>query len=81
MGVHKNPLYVVTNSGKDIEQASGLADLIIKKLGLGPVIDTLENILAWLWDQVKDYPTFVMVKGVIDSIVDSIQSLMSLVKA
>ncbi|MFZ4714330.1 MAG: hypothetical protein ACOYL6_11475 [Bacteriovoracaceae bacterium] len=62
----KNPLYVVTNKGKDVEQASNLIDGIIKKLNLAPVIEILKVFLKMLSENVKSYAMFVEVKKVFD---------------
>ena len=37
----KNPLYVVTNEGKDVETAESLWDAMVKKFNLQPAIDLL----------------------------------------
>jgi len=64
---NKNPLYVV--KGKDIEEASGLFDLVVKKLNLQPVIDVFNSLLKMLLEQVKSYPTFVAIKELIDELI------------
>jgi hypothetical protein len=64
---NKNPLYVV--KGKDIEEASGLFDLVVKKLNLQPVMDVFNSLLKMLLEQVKSYPTFVAIKELIDELI------------
>lgn len=51
---NKNPLYVV--KGKDVEEASGLVDMLVKKLSLQPLIDFLKLVFQMLLDQVDSYP-------------------------
>ena len=74
-----NPLYVVTNKGKDIEEAEGQIDAWIKKLGLEPVIEFLEMILVMISEQVKNYSLFIMMKEYVDLIVGKLEELMKLV--
>lgn len=40
---NKNPLYVV--KGKEVQEAFGIFDLVVKKFNLEPVIRVLESIL------------------------------------
>ena len=45
----KNPLYVVTNQGQDVETAAGALDALLKKTGLAPFVDPLLKLLQdWL---------------------------------
>jgi hypothetical protein len=60
----KNPLYVV--KGQNVEQAKNFFDMLIKKLELQPVINFLQSMITMLLEQVKSYPTFVLVKNMID---------------
>ncbi|MFP5492635.1 MAG: hypothetical protein ACLGG0_14115 [Bacteriovoracia bacterium] len=60
----KNPLYVV--KGQNVEQAKNFFDMLIKKLELEPVINFLQSMITMLMEQVKSYPTFVLVKNMID---------------
>lgn len=54
----KNPLYVV--KGDQVEEASGLLDLVIKKLNLQPLMDLLQpffqQLFKMLLEQVDSYP-------------------------
>jgi hypothetical protein len=67
---NKNPLYVV--KGKTVLEASGMLDLIVKKLNLAPVIELLSKIFNMLLEQVKDYPTLVVIKKLIDTLLEKI---------
>lgn len=71
----KNPLYVVTNNGKDVEEAENLFDALVKKLGLEPVITILESLLQELINQVSSYGAFVAVKAFIDQFVEALEKL------
>jgi hypothetical protein len=61
---NKNPLYVV--KGKNVEEAQGLFDLLIKKLDLEPLIKFITQMLQILLEQVKTYPAFIAIKSLID---------------
>lgn len=71
-----NPLYVVRNNGVDVEAASSIIDLILKKTGLDQMIPILENIMAILLSQVNSYPMFMEVKKVFDAIFEKAIELM-----
>ncbi len=75
----KNPLYVVTNDGKDVEAASSLLDALIKKLSLGPVLDFLNLIFQMIIDQVGGVVAMDLIKGIIDEFVDSIEKVLKMV--
>lgn len=70
----KNPLYVVTEKGNTVEEASSIIDLLVKKLNLGPALDVLNQIFQILLEAVEDYPTFIKVKEFIDMVVGRLQS-------
>lgn len=76
MSDKKNPLYVVTNNGVDVEAASGIIDLILKKTGLDQMIPILENVMAILLSQVSSYPMFMEVKKIFDAIFEKVIELM-----
>lgn len=67
-----NPLYVVRNNGVDVEQASGLIDLLLKKAGIDKIMPILENIFAILLSQVQSYAMFMEVKKIMDSITEKV---------
>ncbi len=72
----KNPLYVVTNNGAQVEQAKDLLDLLIKKFNLAPVIEILKVFLKMLSENVKSYAMFVEVKNLIDKYLAMIMPLL-----
>ncbi len=61
---NKNPLYVV--KGQNVEEAKSFFDMLLKKFDLEPVFNFLQQMLTMLLEQVKSYPTFVIVKTMID---------------
>jgi hypothetical protein len=63
----KNPLYVV--KGKEVEEASSLIDLVIKKFNLAPTINILKNIFYLLLEQVENFAMFQVVKSIIDQMI------------
>lgn len=62
----KNPLYVVTNKGKTVEEATNFWDAVVKKWGLGPVIEVLSKLLEFLLGQVQNYAMFRAVQEFLD---------------
>lgn len=64
----KNPLYVV--KGKNVEMASGIFDMVIKKLGLGPVIEVLQKLMAELFKNIQSYSMFLAVKKMADELIE-----------
>lgn len=69
----KNPLYVV--KGKTVVEAKGVIDLFLKKFNLEPAMEIFVKFLNFLMSQVKDYPTFLAIKKVVDDIVDQMSKL------
>ncbi len=67
-----NPLYVVRKNGVDVEEASGLIDLLLKKTGIDKVLPILENIFAILLSQVQSYAMFIEVKKFTDAIMEKV---------
>ena len=70
---NKNPLYVV--KGKEVQEASSIFDLVVKKLNLEPVINILRNIFHLLLEQVENFAMFKAVKEFMDQVVQKIQDL------
>ncbi len=70
----KNPLFVVTNKGKDVEEAQGLFDAWIKRLGLTEAVETLKQILQTLLAQVQSYAMFLAVKELLDKLVATLET-------
>lgn len=70
----KNPLYVV--KGKTVEEARGVFDLVLKKFNLEPLFELLGKLISFLLEQVKDYPTFVAIKKVVDEVMEKVSLLL-----
>ncbi|CBW26411.1 hypothetical protein BMS_1558 [Halobacteriovorax marinus SJ] len=76
MSKSKNPLYHVSNDGKDVESVSGVVELMIKKLGLDPMVEFLVSLLEMMQEQVKSYAMFVAIKELIDELLEKIFKVM-----
>lgn len=75
MAKKANPLYAVTNKGKDVEEVSHYLELLITKLGLAPVIDFFDSLLNFLLEQITSYAAFVAMKEFLDQLVEKIDAL------
>lgn len=64
---NKNPLYVV--KGKEVQEAKGLLDLVVKKMSLEPVIEFIQSMLKMILENIKTYPTFLAMKNLLDELV------------
>jgi len=51
----KNPLYVVTNEGKDVETAESIWDAVVKKFNLQPLIDLFMVLAELIANQINSY--------------------------
>lgn len=63
----KNPLYVV--KGKEVEEASSVLDLVIKKLNLEPALNIMKNIFYLLLEQIENFAMYKAVKNFIDELI------------
>lgn len=70
---NKNPLYVV--KGKDVQEASSLMDLVIKKFNLEPAINILRNIFYLLLEQVENFAWFQAVTKFYNDMLQKIRDL------
>ncbi|MDC1174952.1 hypothetical protein OAT67_06140 [Bacteriovoracaceae bacterium] len=75
----KNPLFVVTNNGQDVEEATNMLDALIKRLGLEPAIEIFEQILEFLLSQVKSYAAFEQAKKYVDDLVDLLEKILKMI--
>ena len=75
---NSNPLYVVTNKGRDIEVASGLWDVFVKKFHLTPFIEAFEAIFQELLEMVKSYPMLVSAQQMFAEFVSKVEELVAL---
>jgi hypothetical protein len=70
---NKNPLYVV--KGKEVQEASSMLDLLIKKFNLEPLVTVLKNIFNLLLEQVENYAMFLVIKNFLDEILQKLIDL------
>lgn len=75
----KNPIYVVTNKGKDIEEASSLFDMLIKKVGLTEVVEFFKELLLSFAKSVNNYALFKVFKALVDNFVQSLEKAVKFV--
>ncbi len=73
----KNPLYVVTNQGKDVQEASGLFDMIVKKLGLEGVVELLDGLISSMLEMVTSYAMFVTIKSFLDHFIHQVELILA----
>jgi hypothetical protein len=71
-----NPLYVVRNNGVDVEAASSIIDLLLKKTGIDQLIPIMENIMSILLSQVNSYPMFMEIKKILDALFEKAIEIM-----
>lgn len=74
-----NPLFVVTNNGQDVEEAQGFVDALVKKFGLGPIIEFMNTIIQMIMEQVGGMVALELVRGVMDEFIDALERLLKLV--
>ena len=70
---NKNPLYVV--KGKEVQEASSLLDLVIKRFNLEPAINILRNIFYLLLEQVDNFAWFQAVTKFYNDMLQKIRDL------
>lgn len=75
----KNPLYVVTNKGQDVEQAESWIDALIKKLGLEDTIKTLEGLLGMMLELVKSYAAFQVIQAWLDQFINTLEKFLKMI--
>ena len=72
----KNPLYVVTNNGKDVEQAESMWDAVVKKFNLQPAIDLLWTLLELLAKQINSYAALVWLQKELERFNNTVDKLL-----
>ena len=70
---NKNPLYVV--KGKEVQEASSIMDLVIKRFNLEPAINILRNIFYLLLEQVENFAWFQAIVQFYNDMVQKIRDL------
>ncbi|GEM_PF-1299086 len=77
--VKKNPLFVVTNNGQDVESAESFIDALVKKFGLAPIIEFMNTIIQMIMEQVGGMVALELIRGFLDEMVDALEKLLKLV--
>ena len=72
----KNPLYVVTNNGKDVEQAESIWDAVVKKFNLQPAIDLLWTLLEIIAKQINSYAALVWLQKELENFNTKVDKLL-----
>jgi hypothetical protein len=75
----KNPLFVVTNNGQDVESAESFFDALVKKFGLAPIIEFMNTIIQMIVEQVGGMVALELIRGFLDEMVDALEKLLKLV--
>ena len=71
-----NPLYVVTNDGKDVTSADNLWDAVVTKFNLKPLIDLLLVIFEALAKQINSYAALVWLNEELTKLNERIDALL-----
>lgn len=71
----KNPLYVVTNNGKDVLEATNFLDALVKRLGIEPFLNQIELLLQAVLSMVTSYAVFAAVKEWLDQFIIILESV------
>ncbi|HLT22664.1 MAG TPA: hypothetical protein VKZ84_04445 [Bacteriovoracaceae bacterium] len=69
----KNPLYLV--KGKTVHPTHTVWEYVIEKFNLRPVINILFQLISFILEQVKDYPSFVFARNFIENIIEKLQGM------
>lgn len=56
----------------DVEEASGILELILKKTGLDKIVPMLETFMQILFSQVQSYAVFIEVKKMFDKLFEKV---------
>ena len=71
-----NPLYVVTNNGKDVEQADSIWDALVKKFNLQPAIDLIWTLLELIAKQINSYAALVWLQRELENFNNRVDKLL-----
>ncbi|MBG09226.1 MAG: hypothetical protein CME68_10740 [Halobacteriovoraceae bacterium] len=76
-GKKKNPLFVVTNAGQDVEEVEGWWDYALNKLGLNAYATYFEEMVQFLLSQVNSYGALEFMNTWLEQIIDFLQSTLT----
>ena len=71
-----NPLYVVTNNGKVVEQADSVWDALVKKFNLQPAIDLIWTLLELIAKQINSYAALVWLQRELENFNNRVDKLL-----
>ena len=73
----KNPLFVVTNAGQDIEEVDSWWSYALNKLGLNVYMTYFEEMIQFLLSQVNNYGALEFMNTWLEQIIDFLQSTLT----
>lgn len=71
--VNKNPLYVVTNKGKVVEEANSAWEVIVKTLGLDPFLGALNELFSILCEMARSLTVVREIEEFLGEIIERVQ--------
>ena len=74
---NESSLYVVTNHGQDVEKVQNFFELVVKKFGIGPLVNYLNRIIGDVLSEANSYPAIVAINRFLAIIVQSIEDLLA----
>lgn len=74
---NKNPLFVVTNKGNTVEEAKGILDALIKKLGLDGVLNFFEIIFETIKSSVSPYVSLTVMNELLERLVGELTNFVA----
>jgi hypothetical protein len=75
----KNPLYVVTNDGKDVESASNFLEAWCKKMGVDFIYQFVKGYIDALVASINSYPMLVALKRKLEEFIAFLEGVMATV--
>ncbi len=76
----KNPLYVVTQKGTVVEEATNFLDLILKKYGLESMVNELFSVITLILQKFASYPALEFVKNLLDDVLKFVDEKLAVVE-
>ena len=73
----KNPLFVVTNAGQDIEEVDSWWSYALNKLGLNVYMTYFEEMIQFLLSQVNNYGALEFMNTWLEQIIELLQSTLN----
>ncbi len=61
-----NPLFVVTRKGKVVEEAQGYFDALVKRMGVGPLIEFFKQLIKIIIENFKGDISIVVLQDLLD---------------